>query len=219
MFDFDGTLCDSRAVFARAVAQIARAEGISGLARLSEEELFGMNPRQLYRRVGLSIHRLPGLVLQVRQNMLAEAEQLHLIDGIQPLLEELCARGDTVCGVLTSNSTEIVQRVLGRHGVELHFVRSNLALFAKSRSLRSIHRDSRRRTARPAFQFSCYVGDETRDVEAARKAGYQSVAVTWGFDQEHMLVSSRPDHLVDSVEQMEALLRASTAGLAQAAGS
>lgn len=171
-----------------------------------------MSPRELYRSVGLCIHRLPGLILQVRQKMLAQADQLCLIDGVQPLLQQLRARGDTVCGVLTSNSAEIVDQVLGRYGVKLHFVRSNLGLFAKSRSLKSIQKDSCRLMSRSHFQFSCYVGDETRDVEAARRAGYQSVAVTWGFEQERMLAGAKPDHLVDSVAHMETLLRTNLSG-------
>jgi phosphoglycolate phosphatase len=42
-----------------------------------------------------------------------------------------------------------------------------------------------------------YVGDETRDVEAARKAGMRSAAVTWGFNSRELLEKSRPDFLID----------------------
>src|SRR5262245_13801927 len=46
-----------------------------------------------------------------------------------------------------------------------------------------------------------YVGDEVRDIEAARKA-----AVTWGFNTRDLLARHRPDHLVERPDQLLGLL-------------
>ena len=50
-----------------------------------------------------------------------------------------------------------------------------------------------------------YVGDETRDVEAARKAGVQIIAVGWGLNSRASLLLQNPDFIVDSPEELTQL--------------
>jgi phosphoglycolate phosphatase len=38
-----------------------------------------------------------------------------------------------------------------------------------------------------------YIGDEVRDVEAAKKAGVKSVGVTWGFNNAQAIKTADPD--------------------------
>ena len=46
------------------------------------------------------------------------------------------------------------------------------------------------------------IGDEVRDVDAAHKAGIDSMAVSWGFNSIELLESSAPTHLVHSPEEL-----------------
>lgn len=41
------------------------------------------------------------------------------------------------------------------------------------------------------------VGDSEADVEAARRAGVDSAAVTWGFRSTKQLQATKPTHLID----------------------
>ncbi|GAA1884513.1 HAD family hydrolase [Lapillicoccus jejuensis] len=51
-----------------------------------------------------------------------------------------------------------------------------------------------------------YVGDAVVDVLAAQAAGMASVAVSWGAESREALAAARPDHLVDTAEQLRAVL-------------
>ena len=52
-----------------------------------------------------------------------------------------------------------------------------------------------------------YVGDAVVDVQAARRAGMASVAVTWGAGARDDVVASEPDVVADTVQELrEALL-------------
>ena len=51
-----------------------------------------------------------------------------------------------------------------------------------------------------------YVGDAAVDVLAARAAGMASVGVTWGAGLRDDLLAAAPDHVVDSVAELAALL-------------
>jgi phosphoglycolate phosphatase-like HAD superfamily hydrolase len=43
-----------------------------------------------------------------------------------------------------------------------------------------------------------YVGDETRDIEAAKESGLRMAAVTWGYNSAVALSALNPEHLLQS---------------------
>ncbi|HOE03572.1 MAG TPA: HAD hydrolase-like protein, partial [Anaerolineaceae bacterium] len=45
-------------------------------------------------------------------------------------------------------------------------------------------------------------GDESRDIEAARKVGIPCAAVTWGYAHGEVLRHHQPDYLLTSVDQI-----------------
>jgi len=46
------------------------------------------------------------------------------------------------------------------------------------------------------------IGDEIRDIEAARAAGMDSGAVAWGYALPSALQAAGPTHLFNSIEEM-----------------
>ena len=46
------------------------------------------------------------------------------------------------------------------------------------------------------------MGDETRDVEAAKKANIKVVAVTWGFNSPEALAKENPDFLINHPSEL-----------------
>ncbi|MEB3145344.1 MAG: HAD hydrolase-like protein, partial [Cylindrospermopsis raciborskii 1523720] len=51
-------------------------------------------------------------------------------------------------------------------------------------------------------QTVIYVGDETRDIEAAKKANLKVIAVTWGFNSPEALTRENPDFLIDHPREL-----------------
>ncbi|MEI6865888.1 HAD family hydrolase [Flavicella sp.] len=47
-----------------------------------------------------------------------------------------------------------------------------------------------------------YVGDSVIDMQTARNAGLQSVAVTWGFQSKESLLAENPDYIIDTPEEL-----------------
>jgi phosphoglycolate phosphatase-like HAD superfamily hydrolase len=52
-----------------------------------------------------------------------------------------------------------------------------------------------------------YVGDEIRDVHAAQAAGVPVVAVTWGYNNVHVLTESKPDKIVFDPSEIGAAVK------------
>ena len=47
-----------------------------------------------------------------------------------------------------------------------------------------------------------YVGDEVRDIKAAKKARVRVIAVTWGLNSRKILEKEHPDYLVDRPQEL-----------------
>ncbi len=53
---------------------------------------------------------------------------------------------------------------------------------------------------------SIYVGDSVIDIQAARKAGVQSVALALGMYAEDTLVKERPDYMISNIEEVQKIV-------------
>jgi phosphoglycolate phosphatase len=54
--------------------------------------------------------------------------------------------------------------------------------------------------------LSCMVGDSVSDIRYAKRAGVQSIAVTWGWQSRDKLIKEHPDYIVNSVRELAVLI-------------
>jgi phosphoglycolate phosphatase len=200
IWDFDGTIVDSRAlmlaIFNRLAAEL-RYRPVE-----DPESVRSLTTRQFLRRHGISIWRLPRLVRRFHAAAAEEAENLKLYPGLFDALAGLSRAGFRL-GILSSNKEETIRRCLRANGAEEHFafVVGYPRLFGKGKALRRIVR-----AERVAAADVLYVGDEVRDIEAARKARVASAAVTWGLNTEAILRSFSPDLLAAEPDMLRQLI-------------
>jgi phosphoglycolate phosphatase len=196
VWDFDGTLADSLPAAVGIFNRLAPELGHRPIEDVAAARV--MPTRQFLKQHGVSVWRLPRLVRAFRAAAAADAHRVTLTTGMAEVLAEFAARGLRL-GVLSSNSEANIRRCLGANGVESHFafVVGYPRLFGKGKALRRILR-----AERLARSEVLYVGDEVRDVEAAKRAGVAVAAVTWGFHAEALLRASGADHVVTDPRQL-----------------
>ncbi len=201
ILDFDGTLADSAAWTTRALIEGAERHGYRRLDEAGVEALRGLDNRAIIRSLGLPFWKLPGIARDMRRRMTAEAGSIPLFPGTAGMLEALAERGATLA-IVTSNAEENVRRILGpalcRRIALMEF---GASLFGKARRLRRVLR-----RAGAAAEAAIALGDEVRDIEAAREAGIAAGAVAWGYATRDLLASRRPDFLFDRMEEVAGAL-------------
>ena len=175
IFDFDGTLANSMPWF-RASFQdmIARFD----LAPVGADEIEGlrmMSARQVLARLNVPMWRLPIIVNDMRRRKLAAADEISLFDGVETLLAELQRLGIRTA-IVSSDGEESVRRVLGPAASLISRFDCGAAIFGKHRKFRRVARHFR-----IAPTDTICIGDEIRDIEAARATGMDSGAVAWGY--------------------------------------
>ena len=188
-FDFDGTLADTAARSADILRRLAPELGLRVPADFAA--LRSLPTRELMRTLGVRFWQVPRLVRRFRDEAAVGASGVALFPGVAEMLGELAGAGRELA-VVSSNRADTIRATLGANGVEAHFARvvGSRKLGGKARALR--------RLARRSPGGLVYVGDELRDIAAARRAGVGAVAVAWGYHSAELLATARPDFLARS---------------------
>lgn len=202
IFDFDGTLADSFPWFVATINTVADRYGFRRIDEGELDLLRGYSAREMVRRLGIPAWKLPLIARHIRQLKSRDRDAIGIFPGVGTLLRQLADRG-VVLAIVSSNSEENVRRVLGPGlAPVIHHYACGASLFGKAASFRKVLR----RCGIAPRETLC-VGDELRDLEAAREAGIPFGAVTWGYTTADALRAHAPEVLFERVEEIaEAVL-------------
>ena len=186
LFDFDGTLADTAADLSRALNRLRAARG---LADLPLEDLRPHASSGARGLIGAGLGILPEHpeFKTLRDAFLAHYEAEICVDtrlfaGMDELLAGIEARG-LRWGIVTNKSTVLTRRLVKALGLEARaacVVCGDTTPHLKPHPASLLHASKELGLA-PA---DCvYLGDDLRDVQAARAAGMRSVAVEWGYGE------------------------------------
>lgn len=198
IFDFDGTIADT----VDALVSIANRLALDfGYRHIHPEQLAflkNLTSREIIKYSGVSLFKIPFLVKKVKGELKNKIPELKPIPGIKEALTELQNQGYKL-GIITSNSKENVTQFLTINDLNhlFDFIYSGITIFGKTTIINNV---LRQKQLKP--QEVIYVGDETRDIEASKKANIQVIAVTWGFNSAEVLAKQNPDYLIERPSEL-----------------
>ncbi|MGI0102043.1 MAG: HAD hydrolase-like protein [Nitrosotalea sp.] len=201
VFDFDGTIADTLSVVIKIANKFADHYGyrkipLSDLPKLREKK-----PSEALKHLGISIFKLPIVVRKIRFEMNKEVARLQAVKGIRDVLVKL-RENECVLGILTTNSRENVMEFLKNNDLQLFdFVYTGRAMYGKGRLLKKLMKEKTIPHKDPI-----YIGDEIRDVEAAKKAGIRVIGVSWGYNTRTALQKANPDYIVEKPEDLQEII-------------
>ena len=196
IFDFDGVLGDTAGWFLGAYDEVARRFGLPKLSPAELDALRGLSNREVVARMRTPTWKIPFIAAHVRKLMQRDIASLRLFPGAPEMLSEFAARGVTIA-IVSSNSESNVRAVLGASASLVDRYDCGAAIFGKARKFK----DLVRKLKVPPDQVLC-VGDETRDIEAARAAGLTIAAAAWGYARAETLQAARPDMMFSSIDEL-----------------
>jgi phosphoglycolate phosphatase-like HAD superfamily hydrolase len=103
--------------------------------------------------------------------------------------------------VLSSNGKENIFKEKEMFGLEGLFDEINAEVHDK----REVIEEILKRNCLDPGKTLC-IGDTTHEVDAGRKAGSLTAAVTWGYQNRNVLESSKPDFLINNLKELEAII-------------
>lgn len=205
IFDFDGTLADSLDLALDVYNQAAPELGIPQIDRATLPHHRTQSVPELINELGIPSWKLPLILQSVRTGMAQRIREVRLFPGIGEALIALNAAG-LRCGILTSNTEANVRAVFTAAGAPApELLSCGVSLFGKSTRLRRLLR-----TAEVTPSEACLVGDEVRDLAAARETRAHAVAVNWGYGDATALAAAHPDFLASAPADLVAWVQAAT---------
>lgn len=197
IFDFDGTLADSFAWFVRTANSLAERYRFRPVEDGELDVIRALGAREVVRRLGISWWKLPLIARRMRQLKARDGHEIPLFPGVDAMLRTLAGAGVELA-IVTSNARTNVCRVLGPENERLiRYWECSASLFGKAPRFRRVLRAS---GVRP--EEALCIGDEIRDAEAARAAGVDFGAVSWGYTPPASLAAHEPAALFTSVDEI-----------------
>jgi phosphoglycolate phosphatase len=186
IFDFDGTIADSFDAVVDVFHHLTNREDV--LTTDDVAKLRGYPLSVVADRLGVPLWKVPFLLFRGRHMMTKYIPRLHMFEGMGKVIEELHAEGHDLF-IMSSNSTRNVKKFLKQHHMYKYFteVRGGAGLLNKSKALGKLVRQNSL-----DLKDCIYIGDETRDVDAAHEVGMRVIAVTWGFAEASFLAELKP---------------------------
>lgn len=198
IFDFDGTIADTVDALVNIANRLAQEFGYIPITQEELALLRNLSSREIIKYSGISILKIPFLVKKVKSELKNKIKELKPISGIKNALILLNNNGYRL-GIITSNSQDNVTDFLKVNDLDnlFEFVYSGVTIFGKTTIINNV---LKQKQIKP--QEVIYVGDETRDIEASKKANIKVIAVTWGFNSQEVLAKQNPDFLIHQPEEL-----------------
>jgi phosphoglycolate phosphatase len=197
IFDFDGTIADSAAWFAGALNEVVRLNGFREVSPDDRETLRGLSSKEIFAYLGIPTWKLPLIVRQLRAAAARDVGQISAFPWVPDVLATLRSRGVAIA-IVSSNTKANILRVLGAEvAAMIDQFGTGASLFGKTAKIEAV---IKRCGSTAALTTS--VGDEVRDVEAARPLGVSTLAVTWGYATASALEAAQPTRIVHAPAEL-----------------
>ena len=198
VFDVDGTLVDSQADICGAVTEVLASRGRTDIAHEVLRRYIGRHLIEEFVEFGFSVAEAEQMTLEYRAIYLARKHAATTVyPGVAAALARLGGRKSTA----TTKGTPTTRIVLEQFALIEHFdhVQGTDGFPAKPEPdvlLKSLE-------ALGARTGDClFVGDSAADMEAGRRAGIRTCAVTWGYGEREELARWTPDFWIDAPHQL-----------------
>ena len=201
VFDWDGTIINSASTIAECIRQAAADVGLPVPTKEQASHVIGLGLHDALRHAvpSLAAERVPEFVERYREHFRASEHTMDLFAGMRELLAGLSV--ERKLGIATGKSRRGLDRSLDATGLRGYFRASRCA-------------DETHPKPHPAMllelmdeldvraEGALMIGDTSHDLEMARAAGVDALAVTYGAHAEDSLRSCQPRACVASVAEL-----------------
>lgn len=197
VFDFDGTISDSVLAMFEIVNELSESIGYKKIKNKDFATFRKKSTEEMITELEIPRESIPKVLEGIHIGLAKRANSLMPVGGMAEVLSYLAKSGYKMF-IITSNTRSNVLNFLRKFNINyFNGIYPKSGLYGKSNLLNKlIHNlgiDERQ---------VIFIGDEVRDIEAGRKTGTKTVAVTWGLNGRKVLLDAKPDWLTDTPKQL-----------------
>ena len=206
VFDWDGTILDSPAGIAEAIQASCSDLGLEVPDRARASHVIGLGLPELMRTVAPALpqERYPEFIEAYRNHFRAREPSMQLFPGMRELLQEESKH--RLLGIATAKSRRGLERALDTTGLRPHFRASRCADETHPKPHPAMLLEIMEETGVEASGV-LMIGDTSHDMEMARAAGVDALAMTYGAHPEAGLRACGPLGCFSSVGDLSLWLK------------
>ncbi len=202
VFDFDGTLVDSRSIFISLYNELAVKHSYTLMTEDNLLHLRSLSISERCKYLNVPLYRIPFMVSAVIKKYKDAVPQLGFNEGVEQMLSSL-TENNIQYAVLSSNSKKNIAQFFELKGIVNDNIYCSRSIFGKHVLLNKFLKEKKLEPSE-----ILYVGDELRDVIACQKSKVKVAWVSWGYDDELVLKNNKPDHVLhDPADILELALQ------------
>lgn len=197
IFDFDGTIVDSSGLMLDVYKKIAAEKNISFPESDEISELRKLSTRELMKMFKIRFWQIPGFIKNARELYSKNINQIVEISEMTNLIRKI--KDEAKIAIVSTNSAATIKNYLESINLNIFDDIIEASLFDKSRGIKKLMKKYN-----VQIDQTIYIGDETRDIEASKRAGVKCISVLWGLNHKDALeklspykIASRPAELLE----------------------
>jgi len=203
IFDFDGTIADTHRYIVKISNRLSKEFNYNTISLEEIELLKDKTAQEIINHLKVPILKIPAILARAKKEFHKEVASLKPFHGLKEMLKNLQKSGIAM-GILSSNSYQNILKFLNNHDLNIfEFIHSSPMVMSKNKCLKKLMEEK---------NFSdkqiLYIGDEVRDITAARKLGIKIAAVTWGYNSSKILREHQPDYIISKPDDLIQLYKA-----------
>jgi phosphoglycolate phosphatase-like HAD superfamily hydrolase len=197
IFDFDGTIADTLRLGVKISNKLALKYNYGLIEDDKIEYYRGKTAQWIIKESKIPFYKFPFVAANFKKEFSKDIDDLKPINGIIEIVENLYKKFQL--GIVTSNARSNVEKFLNLNNLKkfFSFMVTDTNLFGKSGNIKKLIKKNNLKK-----EEIIYIGDETRDIEAAKKSGIKIISVAWGFNTKQVLEKHKPDFLVNNKDEL-----------------
>jgi len=203
IFDYDGVIVDSLDTNLKIAARACQKIGCPVYPSQAEiERLENITFDDLGRQIGVPENKIAKFTEIVFDLLAQNTISPPIFPGIKAVIQKLKRKGHIA--IITTNVKTAVNRVLESGGL-CHDI--DLVMGAEQNGSKSEKICQAMAAFNIRSNFTYMIGDAVSDIREAHKAGVNSIAVNWGYHSKEKLLQASPGHVVNTPEDIMAIVR------------
>lgn len=197
VFDFDGTLVDSKDISIEAINVISDRHGFKRIVPEEIDELMKLTMKERCKALNVSFYKIPFYAVEFYTIYKQFIKKMKFFDGMKELLFSLKEKGYHIA-VISSNSEKNIREFFEHNQVDfLQDIFCSNDVMGKDKILNRFMKDFKRES-----HEIIYVGDESRDIKACKSSGVKVIWASWGYDDYEVIKKFNPDYLAEKPEDI-----------------
>jgi phosphoglycolate phosphatase len=200
IFDFDGTIVDSFEFMSVHFKTISKRLGEKELSLYEVKALKNDTLENLAKKYQL--WKVLIMAVWIQSKMLRNAADIKIHVGLKSVIEELARDRYRLC-IFSNNSATVIRKIL-----EYHNLQDSFEVIVGRRNLSSKTKSLAKFITKYKIDpnTAIYVGDEVKDIIAAKANGVRIISVSWGFNSSVKLKEYQPDWLAVKSSQISRII-------------